>query len=137
MGRHPRPGPAERPTDRGRVADPWGRRRGEGATPGPLVAGVAEALRDPLPLPTDPAWLGGHFPSAFRTVPRFSPVSAAISVSMRPAVLAAINDAQLDRDRAIVTARDSGATWAAIQRLARMSSPRAVAKAIARAEEAN
>ena len=49
---------------------------------------------------------------------------------------AAADHAQLDRDRAIVTARDSGATWAAIQEKARMSSPRAVAKAIARAEEA-
>ena len=45
--------------------------------------------------------------------------------------------AQLDRDRAIVTARDAGATWAAIQCLARMSSPRAVAKALARAEGAD
>lgn len=44
--------------------------------------------------------------------------------------------AQLDRDRAIVAARDSGVTWSAIQRVARMSSPRAVAKAIARTEEA-
>lgn len=50
---------------------------------------------------------------------------------------AAADHAQLDRDRAIVTARDSGATWAAIQEKARMSSPRAIAKAIERAEAAD
>ena len=47
----------------------------------------------------------------------------------------AADAAQLARDRAILDARDHGVTWAAIQQATGMT-PRAVAKAIERAQTA-